>query len=71
VGTTLHDEDILVAHRSLDLDTRLSVGELSKLDLVGLSAELLADGIGQDWMAKAAKDTGTAHGDCRRSMLLF
>jgi hypothetical protein len=61
VGTTLHDEDILVAHRRLDLDTRLSVGELSKLDLVGLSAELLANGIRQDWMAEAAKDTGAAH----------
>jgi hypothetical protein len=70
VGTTLHDEDILVAHRSLDLDTRLSVGELSKLDLVRLSAELLADGIGQDWMAEAAKDTGATHVDRRRSRLL-
>lgn len=71
MGTTLHDKDILVAHRSLDLDTRLSVGELPKLDLVGFSAELLADGIGQGWMAEAAKDTSATHLDCRRSKLLL
>lgn len=70
MGTTLHDKDILVAHRRLDLDTRLSVGELSKLDLVGFPAELLADGIGQGWMAEAAKDTSATHLDFRQSMLL-
>lgn len=67
----MDDEDVHVAHRRLDLDAGLSIGELSKIDLVGTSAESFANAIGQDGVATAAEDTRLTHVEDARGWLLY
>jgi hypothetical protein len=61
VRSALHDEDILVAHRRLDLDRCLAIGKLAQFDLVGASSEAFADAVCEGGMAQATEDAGTTH----------
>lgn len=64
--TRLNDEDILAAHRLLDLHARLAHGKFAQEDLSRRDAEVVADGLGELGMAAAAQNHEIAdHGGAR------
>ena len=62
----LDDEDIFVAHRLADLDTRLAHAELGEVDFGRRDAEVGADGFGELGVGRPGEEDDVAHHLCSR-----